>query len=152
MRLLLTTKPKLPNMAVNVNDVERYCSESRRHRYRTNVNKPPFWSPSPIGVPHRHRIDYRLVSFVYVGSAGVDFSCNTFCFCCVLLVCSLLLIIYVMASSECYFSCQVTACDKRFRSVRALVSHMNLQHSNNKRLGLCCNIDDCRLTNYELRR
>jgi len=48
-----------------------------------------------------------------------------------------------MASNACLFSCQVTACDKKFHSLRALVSHMNLQHSGDKCLGLHCNIDNC---------
>ena len=48
-----------------------------------------------------------------------------------------------MASNAHFFTCQVTACDKRFRSMKALVSHMNLQHSSDKRLGLSCNLDGC---------
>jgi hypothetical protein len=41
------------------------------------------------------------------------------------------------------YSCQVTACSKRFFSLRALINHMNLQHSDNKTLGLTCGIDNC---------
>ena len=49
----------------------------------------------------------------------------------------------VMAVNAYFFTCQVTACNKKFRSLRALVSHMNLQHAGDKRLGLYCNIDGC---------
>ena len=48
-----------------------------------------------------------------------------------------------MASGACFFTCQVTACCKKFHSLRSLVSHMNLQHSGDKRLGLYCNVDGC---------
>ena len=48
-----------------------------------------------------------------------------------------------MASNAYSFTCQVTACDKKFHSLRSLVSHMTLQHSNDKRLGLYCNVDGC---------
>ena len=48
-----------------------------------------------------------------------------------------------MASGACFFTCQVTACCKRFYSLRSLVSHMNFQHAGDKRLGLHCNIDGC---------
>ncbi len=41
------------------------------------------------------------------------------------------------------FACQVTACGKQFHTIRALISHMYLQHSNDNRLGLTCGIDDC---------
>ena len=48
-----------------------------------------------------------------------------------------------MALNACFFTCQVTVCGKRFRNLRGLVSHMNFQHSGDKRLGLHCNIDGC---------
>ena len=48
-----------------------------------------------------------------------------------------------MASNTGFFFCQVTGCNAKFRSLRSLVSHMNLQHSGDKRLGLHCNIDGC---------
>ena len=40
-------------------------------------------------------------------------------------------------------ACQVTACYKIFRSLRTLLSHMDLQHSVNERLWLTCGIDEC---------
>jgi len=43
-----------------------------------------------------------------------------------------------MAVNRYVFSCQVTACDAKFRTLRSLVSHMNLRHSSDKRLGLYC--------------
>ena len=49
----------------------------------------------------------------------------------------------VMAVNSYFFTCQVTACNKKFRSLRALVGHMNLQHAGNKLLGLYCDIYDC---------
>lgn len=41
-----------------------------------------------------------------------------------------------------YF-CQVADCYKKFYSLRALVSHLTLQHGENKRLNLRCSLDDC---------
>ena len=41
------------------------------------------------------------------------------------------------------YICQVTDCGFQLQSLKALISHMNLQHSNNKRLNLNCAIDEC---------
>jgi hypothetical protein len=41
------------------------------------------------------------------------------------------------------YMCRVTDCCLQFPSVKALIGHMNLQHSDNKRLNLDCMIDDC---------
>jgi hypothetical protein len=46
-------------------------------------------------------------------------------------------------SSAVGYACQVTACGKTFRSLRALLGHMHLQHSVDKKLGLTCGIDEC---------
>ena len=46
-------------------------------------------------------------------------------------------------SSAFMYTCQVSACGKVFRGLRALLKHMELQHSFNKRLGLACGIDEC---------
>ena len=46
-------------------------------------------------------------------------------------------------SSAFVYTCQVTACGKVFRGLRALLKHMDLQHSFDKRLGLTCGIDGC---------
>jgi hypothetical protein len=48
-------------------------------------------------------------------------------------------------SSAFVYTCQVIACGKVFRGLRALLKHMDLQHSFNKRLGLTCGIDGCSL-------
>jgi len=46
-------------------------------------------------------------------------------------------------SSAFMYTCQATACRKIFHGLRALVKHMYLQHSFDKRLGLTCGIDGC---------
>ena len=46
-------------------------------------------------------------------------------------------------SSASLYACQVTACGKAFHTLRGLLSHMELQHSINKQLGITCGIDGC---------
>ena len=46
-------------------------------------------------------------------------------------------------SSASLYACQVTACGKAFHTLRCLLSHMELQHSINKQLGITCGIDGC---------
>ena len=48
-----------------------------------------------------------------------------------------------MSLASAVYMCQVTDCGKKIVSARALGGHMNLQHVENKRLGIVCAIDDC---------
>ena len=41
------------------------------------------------------------------------------------------------------YVCQVIDCGCQLQSLKALISHMSLQHSDNKRLNLNCSIDEC---------
>jgi len=42
-----------------------------------------------------------------------------------------------------YYACQVAACGKCFQTAKHLVSHLSLQHCDDKRLNGSCNIDSC---------
>ena len=42
-----------------------------------------------------------------------------------------------------FYVCQVTSCGKCFVTAKSLVSHMSLQHCDDKRLNALCQIDNC---------